>query len=135
MRDSKSYSLFENQGANATSSKKISVSDFRHLGATIAWSAAVFTWTVKIKWSRVANAEDIDFTAAASQSNPWSYIQLINNEDWSIIEGSTGVVIAAVANSITNVAVNVDGFNYISAELSWYTAGDVNVDVSLYDND
>lgn len=134
MRTTTNYTLFTNQWANATSTAKAMAQDFRHLWLTVSTSNTAFTWTIKIKWSRVKDIEDVDFTSAASQTNKWSYIQLTRNDTWDNLAWATWLALTTSSNEVYDLAVNIDWFNYITAELSWYSAWDVTVDVMLYDN-
>ncbi len=128
------YSLFTEQSANGTSSRAAFAWDFRHLWLTVATSSTAFTGTIRVKGSRVDFWHEVDFTQPASQSNPWSYLELVNNDSGNNLDGTTGLVLSAASNNITQSAVNIDWFNWITAEVSWYSAGDVNVDVVLYNN-
>jgi len=129
MRETTKYVLFTNWAANWTG--KIAMSeDFRHLWLTIAtWVS--FTGTIKIKWTRIDN---VDMSSAISQTNAYSYLQLTNNDTWTNSNGSTWIALSTSAGEVYDYAVNVDGFDYVTAEISWYTWWDVNVNIRLYNN-
>lgn len=133
-RNAINYNLFTNQAANWTSTKKILVKDFNHIWVQITTSNTAFTWVIKVKWSRTDNWEDIDFTAANTQDNVWKYLTLFNNNNRANIDWDDWVIIAAKSNLTEELEVNIDWIDYLTVELSWYTAWDVNVDLSLYNN-
>lgn len=67
-----------------------------------------------------------DFSAAASATNPWDYIQTIDQIDGSSISGGTGIVSTTVT-SVRNLETNTNGLKWIGAVISNYSAGSVTV--------
>jgi len=133
-RDAQRYTLFTNQWADGTSSVKVFAQDYRHLWLTVSTSNTAFTGTIKVKWSRVADWWDVDFTAANTQSNLWSYVQTTRNDTWDNLAWNTGLALTTSSNEVYDLAINTDGFNFFTVELSWYSAWDVSVQVVLFDN-
>ena len=112
-------------------SRVIDVDDFRH--ATLSWHTAnSFNATTKVQGSR---QEDVDFEAAASATNRWDYIQVINNEDGSTVDGDTGIS-PTVAGTDDNFefAVNVDGMKLLCLDVSSWTAGTLAATLSLFND-
>ena len=128
------YKVLENQASIWTGIIVANMTDFRNIGVTIATSDTAFTWTIKLKWSRVSDATNVDFGSSASQTNLWDYIQMIDNNDGASYAWDTWYAITTESNQVTNLALNVDGFNWVTAEVSWYWAGDVDVYISGYNN-
>lgn len=67
----------------------------------------------------------IAFGSAKSGSNPWEHVNMINLEDGSSVDGSTGVTLGA--NESRLFQVNVDGLDLVNFIVSTYTAGTVSV--------
>ncbi len=83
-----------------------------------------FSGTLKIVGS---NADSIpDFSAAASASNPWDYVQSIDLIDGSSIAGGTGITSVTVT-SVRNLETNTNAFKWIGIILSNVTAGAITV--------
>ncbi len=111
---------------NAASASGASVAanfaSFRNVELQIAQVA--FSGTIKVVGS---NADAIpDFSAAASASNPWDYIQSIDQIDGSSIAGGTGVTSVTVT-AVRNLETNTNAFKWIGIVLSNVTAGTVTV--------
>lgn len=81
-----------------------------------------FSGTIKFVGSNADTAPD--FSSAASASNPWDYVQTVDQIDGSSIAGGTGIVSVTVT-SIRNIEVNSNAFKWIGAILSNVTAGSV----------
>ncbi len=95
---------------------------FRNVELQIAQVA--FSGTIKVVGS---NADAIpDFSAAASASNPWDYIQTIDQVDGSSIAGGTGITSVTVT-SVRNLETNTNAFKWIGIVLSNVTAGSVTI--------
>lgn len=111
-------------------SKYAHVRDFRHLG--LSWHTADSAdFTIKIKMSR---QEDVDFEEAASATNRWNYVQNIDNENGETIDGDTGIspLVAGTDESL-EFAINLDGAIWIAAEVTTWTAGTIDLRVSVAD--
>ncbi len=95
---------------------------FRNVELQIAQVA--FSGTIKVVGS---NADAIpDFASAASASNPWDYIQTIDQVDGSSIAGGTGITSVTVT-SVRNLETNTNAFKWIGIVLSNVTAGSVTI--------
>lgn len=92
---------------------KILCADFRHLDLVIATlgMGAGDTLTVKIQGSSAEEAPN--FGAAKTISNEWDYIQVIDKEDGSTVDGDVGIAFAD-SDDLRKLTVNVDG-------LMWFT--------------
>ena len=73
------------------------------------------------------------FSSAASVTNMWDYIEVVDLEDGSTIDGDTGVS-SAGADDYRIFEANVNGLQYISARLTARSAGEVTVVVRLFNN-
>jgi len=110
-------------------SKKVLVEDFRHLGLSLH-TANSANFTVKIQMSR---QEDVDFEAAASATNRWSYVQNINNEDGKSVDGDTGITqLNAGTDENKEFSINLDGVILICADITSWTAGSLDLRVTPF---
>lgn len=107
--------------ANANSVAQNFVS-FRNVEIQIATSG--FSGVIKLVGSNADTAPD--FSQAASASNPWSYIQAIDQIDGSSIAGGTGISYTT-DTSIKNLEANTNAFKWIGVITSSYTAGSITV--------
>lgn len=81
-----------------------------------------FSGTIKFVGSNADAAPD--FSAAASASNPWDYVQVVDQIDGSSVAGGTGVTSVTVT-SVRNLEANSNAFKWFGAVISNYTAGSV----------
>lgn len=81
-----------------------------------------FTGTIKFA---VSNADAApDFSAAASATNPWDYVQVVDQIDGSSIAGGTGIASVTVT-AVRNLELNTNAFKWVGAVISGYSAGSV----------
>lgn len=130
------YNLVTAKATDGTS-KQILTSDFRNAELAISTAAAT-TGTVKVKGGVTtvdANNNTIipDLTAARSQTNNWDYIEIVDLQDGSAIDGDTGVSFAGVADNRL-FEININGLDYIATEQSSMSGGSVSASVKLFDN-
>lgn len=74
-----------------------------------------------------------DFGASQSVTNMWDYIEVIDYEDGSAIDGDTGVAVAT-ADDDRLLEANINGLQYISARVTARTQGEVTVVVRLFND-
>lgn len=90
-----------------------------------------FTGTVKFAGSNADVAPN--FGAAASLSNPWDFIRCINQIDGSSVAGGTGIS-GTATTSVTQLEANTNGFKWVAAIVSGYSAGTLTVRAKGYSN-
>lgn len=102
--------------------KKINVRDFSHIVVTFN-TANSANMTIKFQGS---NQSDVNFSTAASATNRWDYVEIIDLQSGSAIDGDTGV---ALSGSDDNriFEVNVNGLEWITVNLTAYSAGNLAV--------
>lgn len=88
----------------------------------IQLSQVGFSGTIKFVGSNADAAPD--FSLAASASNPWDYVQMIDQIDNSSIAGGTGITSVTVT-SVRNLEANSNAFKWFGIVLSNVTAGSV----------
>lgn len=106
---------------------KAKVMDYRHVYLMLS-AALNSTLTVKFQGS-IQNAEP-DFGSAQSETNHWDYIAAYDLQDpSSVIPGDTGVALnnASVAANCRMYHLNAEILQWVSAEVTAYTDGNVTV--------
>lgn len=102
------------------------VSDYAKITVSIE-SASNAQLTVKCKGSLGSDAPT--FTSAASVSNPWTPIQMINLDSGLSVDGSTGVVLTGT--DVCNMyEVNVSNLDWLAFDITSYTAGALTIRVT-----
>jgi hypothetical protein len=77
-----------------------------------------------------------DFTASASATNQWSTMQLVNLNNGSPLDGSTGIVYTgAGTDGTTSYEVNTNAINWLGFVVSGYSAGTGTLTLTLTDNE
>jgi len=112
MRNFTDYTILSAK-ATTGAGNSILVVDFQHKEITLATNGmgAGDTITVKIQGS---NSEDAPtWGSAQSLTNQWDYIQCVDMEDGSNIDGDTGITISD-ADDVRKLRVNVDGLRWIT---------------------
>lgn len=119
MSQTKQFIIFNAAAADGDGSPQL-VDGFRHVMLQLAMVG--FTGTVQFA---ISNADTVpDFGAAASASNPWSYVAVKDLIDNSSKAGGTGVS-GTVTTSVANYEVNTNGQKWLCAIISSWAAGSV----------
>jgi len=74
-----------------------------------------------------------DFSAAQSVTNMWDYIEVVDLEDGSMIDGDTGVS-SAGGDDYRMFEANINGLQYIGARLTARSAGEVTLVLRLFND-
>jgi hypothetical protein len=96
---------------------KILCSDFRHLDLTLAAAGMGVGDTITMKIQGSSALEAPDFDASKTISNEWDYIQCIDQEDGSAVDGDVGITFSA-SNDLRKVVANVDGLRWITVNIT-----------------
>ena len=137
MRDTKRYNLHSAKGATGWS-VAIPCEDFRTAVIGLATSGTT-TATVKIAGAvalvtTAPGAESAPtFTSAASISNPWDYIEAVNLQNGSAVDGDTGHSWAGT-DTVELYEVNVNELDYIAVQVDAWTQGAITAWIVLSDN-
>jgi len=128
-RESISYVILDT-AAEASTGKAILIEDFKHAVFSFATDGGGdAALTVKFQGS-VAD-DSPNFGAAQSVTNHWDYIEVVDLEDGSAIDGDTGVAVAS-ADDYRLVEANINGLKWICATVTARTAGEVTVKVRTF---
>jgi len=87
--------------------------------------------TVKFAGSNLA-PEDVDFTADATASNHWDYVEVIDLEDGASIPGDTGITCSA--DDERTFVMNTDLITTVNAQVSSYTSGTTSLQIKYGTN-
>lgn len=110
-------------------SPAVNVVAFRHIEFQLA--TAGFSGTIKFAGSNADAAPD--FGAAATAANPWDFIQTVQQIDGSTIAGGTGIAYTT-DTTIKNLEANVNGFKWVAAIISSFSAGAITVKEKGYND-
>lgn len=111
------------------------VRDFKNVVLDLITAAFAGGSAVTLKLQGAIGDSCPDFSAAASVSNPWSFIQGIDLNDGLAKDGSTGFTIAG-ADDFKKVEFNVNGLDWVNVQVSGYAApGNVTAKATAFDNE
>jgi len=74
-----------------------------------------------------------DFSASQTVANHWDYIEVVDLQNGSAIDGDTGITFSA-ADDNRLFELNINGLKWINAIISSYIAGTATLKVKLFDN-
>ena len=83
-------------------------------------SASSGNYTLKFQISN--SVAQPDFSSAASVTNHWTYVDVIDGADGASIDGATGVV-ATGTDLFKNLTMNFDRARWVCATITAYAAG------------
>jgi len=136
MRNYVDYTILDAESTKDTV-KAIRCEDFKHAVISIATDGGGDAdLTVKIQGAINDGATEgsaPDFSAAQSATNMWDYIEVIDLEDGTAIDGDDGISFAS-ADGYRQVEMNINALKYLSVRLTARTAGEVTVKVRLFTN-
>lgn len=109
--------------------RKLLVADWKNLQLGF-YTTGSANLTVKIQGS---DQDDVDFNAAQSGTNRWDYMQIKDLEDNSSIDGDIGIVLAGTDDN-RSFEININSKKYISANLTAWSAGQMNLTVTPFND-
>lgn len=110
------------------------ISDFKHAIISVI-TAGTATLTLKVAGSiGKTNGDAPNFGATQSASNPYDYIQLVDLEDASTVDGDTGVA-ASGADVNRMFELNINALKYMTIFPSAWTQGSITVKLQLFNNE
>jgi hypothetical protein len=109
---------------NATTSASwvtypVRVDDYRYIALMLT---ATSTPTSTIKFACSNQDEAPNFSKTASASNHWDYVDVIDTQSNTSIDGDTGISFTA-SNDVRNLIVNTELCTWFSAKISSYESG------------
>lgn len=126
-------------GIFVTAPKIILAEDFRNIELFVA-TAGTATMTLNIAGSLGKNTPTVhgdtpNFGATVTESNPYTFLQVIDLDSGSAYNGSTGIALTG-SSTYTNGSyeVNINAIKYITVfPVSW-TQGSVTIKMKLFNN-
>lgn len=124
---------FLNAKAATGASNAIFARDFRN--AVVAVTAplnASFT----IKFAGAIGDTAPDFTSAQSETNRYDFIEVVDLQDGTAIDGDTGVTINNTGVDVNNriFEINTNALDWVAILVTSYTDGSVSAAITLTDN-
>jgi len=115
--------------------RNIFVGDFRHCILSFDGSSNA-NMTVKFQGSigdSTTNDATPDFSATQAYNNQWEYIEVIDLESGSAIDGDTGVAQTGT-NDHRMFEMNINGLRWINAIVTAWSAGATTIRVRLFND-
>lgn len=106
------------------------MSDYRHV-TVLLYSASSANFTIKCVGTIVDGSTSNtppDFTAAQSASAPYEFIEIVDLQSGTAIDGDTGVAFAGT-DDVRMFEINVNGMKWINFNITAISAGAVTVKV------
>lgn len=128
-RNSIEYTILDAAGTT-TSGKAINIQDFKHAVFSFATDGGGdAALTVKFQGSIQDTAPN--FGAAQSVTNHWDYIEVVDLQSGTAIDGDTGVAVAT-ADDFRLLEANINGLKWICATVTARTQGEVTIKVRTF---
>ena len=107
--------------------KVIYVGDFTTSDLTIDFGSTP-TMTIKLQGSV---QDSVDLNAAQGADNRWDYVECVDLEDGTAIDGDTGI---ACAGSVDHrlIEANINGLTWITVAITAYTTGVLNITIRSF---
>jgi len=110
--------------------RAIYVGDWKYVAISLAF---IGTSTMTVKFQAAITDTDgcPDFACEQSYTNLWDYIDVTDIQSESSVDGDTGVAVSAGAD-YRLFRLNTNGISWICADVTAFTAGNVEIRVSAY---
>lgn len=131
MRDYKQYTVLSAKGETGAGSF-VNVEDFRNAVFSFATDGGG-TADLTVKFAGSIQDVAPDFSAAQSVTNHFDYIEVVDLQNGTAIDGDIGISVAG-ADDYRMFEANVNGLKWICPVVTSYTAGSVTVKVSVFSN-
>ena len=74
-----------------------------------------------------------DFTAAQSATNHWDYVQMVDLQNGSPVDGDTGFVVTGT-DDFRQFEININSLDYLTFTVTARSAGSVTIEMVVTDN-
>lgn len=109
--------------------RMIYVGDYSHIDLSVNFTT---TPTMTVKFQSTSQRDDIDCSLAQSATNRWDYADVSGSQNGTSIDGDTGIAVAGAVDNVI-VEVNTSGKQYVSADITAWTAGKLSVIATAYE--
>lgn len=141
-REIKDVVLFAAKASTGTSTVTLDVSDFRDVVLSIAGASSA-NLTVKVQGALGVKGVDgsgtqgeyiaPDFSASATATNAWAYLQAVDLNTGNPIDGSTGISFTGT-DAVYLVEVNTNAVDWLTVTVTARAAGNVTVKAAAVTN-
>jgi len=83
-----------------------------------------------IKFVKSNQETQPDFDAAASTTNQWEFVQVVDLDTGATVNGSTGIAVAAAVDR--SFEVNTNGMTWFTAIISSYMSGSATLNMRAF---
>lgn len=97
--------------------KAIFIGSYRHNELNLDFSDSP-AMTIKVQGSI---QEDVDFNVSQAAGNSWDYVETVDLENGSTIDGDTGITVATADHR--NLEVNINGLQMLTVVVTSWTTG------------
>lgn len=122
MQETIHYTVLDG-ASEAGAGKAIDTEDFRHVVMSVATSGSA---DMTVQFQGAISEDAPDFSSAAGENNAWSYIQVVDLEDGSVIQGDDGITFSAADDSYL-IEFQTNRLDWVTANITSHTAGSVTV--------
>jgi len=116
MRQTKIRTILDGKNSTGAGTAAL-IADYRHKVLTVATDGMGSGDTITVKVQGSCSETAPDFDSAKSWDNEWDYIQVIDLEDGSAIDGDTGISFAD-SDDLRKFAINIDGLRWINVTVT-----------------
>lgn len=135
MRQFVEYTIFSAKGATGTG-LAIPCKDFRHVIFSLATNGVNASPGLTVKFqgaiSPVSNASP-SFGSSRSVANMWDYIEVIDLQNGSAIDGDTGIPVVT-SDDFRLAEANINGLAYICATITAWAVGSITIKCLLFND-
>jgi len=129
LKDQKFQTVLNAKGADGIGTPMY-IGDHQHVILEIWFAAATLT----IKFQGSVSESVPDFSAAQALDNLWDYIEVVDLEDGTAIDGDTGISSSGAASDARIVELNTNGMRWLNLIVSSRSAGSVTVKARSFNN-
>ena len=109
----------------------IDVRDYDTLMLSIA-TASSGNLTAKFQGAIRLREADVDFDAAVTAVNHWSYVEAIDINNGDLLDGSTGFAVSGT-DAAKTYELNTNGLTFVTVNVTARSAGSVTVIAGLFE--
>lgn len=128
-RNRQFYTLLTEKAATGRSDP-LYVRDFRN---AIVSTGTSNSGSMTYKFKGAIGESAPDFGSAQSKTNQWDYIEVVDLEDGTHIDGDTGIVLTGT-DDMRLFEININSLDWICIEVTAYAAGKLSATAVLTDN-
>ena len=118
--------------ATTAAGTALDVSEYRNVIFAVATDGGG-DYNGTIKFQGAIMETEPTWASAQSKANIWDYIEVVDLEDGTALDGDTGMVVAG-ADDVRLFEMNTNGLTWVNARQTARAAGEINVYIRAYKN-